>query len=461
MARLIRPLLLSIRDLFVSAGPFVLLAVALLVLAYHALDPMPPRHVRLATGPEQSAYEAIGARYQERLARLGITVELVPTAGSRDNFERLLADDPGQRVDFGFVQGGTASPERAREAGLASIGSLFYEPIWVFHREEAPGLDEDGALDSLAGLAGWRIATGPAGTGVPVLFRGLVEANRVDAGSMELLPVEHTPAVVELLAGNLDAVVFASAPESPLVRMLLQTPGIGLLDFAQADAYERRFGFLRKVVLPRGVVDLGADVPPEDYRLVATTTTLVAREGTHPALVQLMVQAAAGLHAEPGWFSRAGTFPSPDGMEIPLADEAARFYRDGRPLLQRYLPFWLANLVDRMWVVLAAIVAVLIPLSRLVPPLYQFRVRSRVFRWYAQLREIEEDVAGLGSHSDGARPGEVERLVERLDQLDARVERIAVPLSHAEELYALRSHIALVRRRLAPDAGAGAQGDTT
>src|SRR5690606_37139455 len=417
-------------------GPFVVLALALLALAYHALDPMPPRHLRLATGPEQSAYEAIGARYRDRLARFGITVELVPTAGSRDNLDRLLAgaDAAGEGVDFGFVQAGTARPGQAREAGVVSIGSLFYEPVWVFYREAAPGLDDGEALDSLADLAGWRIATGPAGTGVPVLFERLLEANRIDAGAIERLPLEHTPSVVELLACNIEAVVFASAPESPLVRMLLQTPGIRLLDFAQADAYERRFGFLSKVLLPRGVVDLGADVPPVDYRMVATTTTLVAREDTHPALVQLMVQAAAALHAEPGWFSRAGTFPSPGNMEIPLADEAARFYRDGRPLLQRYLPFWLANLVDRMWVVLAAIIAVLIPLSRLVPPLYQFRVRSRVFRWYAQLREIEEDVGALATGA--TRPGETARLLERLDELDARVERIPVPLLHAEELYA-------------------------
>ena len=458
MPRLIRPLLLSIRDLFASAGPFVSIAIALLVMAYYALDPMPPKRLRLATGPEQSAYETIGAQYRERLARFGVTVELVPTAGSLDNFQRLAA--PGGaagEVDFGFVQGGSADPEQAREADVTSLGSLFYEPVWLFYREAAPGLARDGVLESLAGLAGWRVATGPAGTGVPILFERLLEANRIDAGAIERLPLEHTPAVVELLAGGIDAIVFASAPESPLVRMLLQTPGIGLLDFAQADAYERRFGFLSKVLLPRGVVDLGADVPPVDHRLVATTATLVARADTHPALVQLMVQAAAGLHGEPGWFSRAGAFPAPGGMEVPLADEAARFYRDGRPLLQRYLPFWLANLVDRMWVVLAAIVAVLIPLSRLVPPLYQFRVRSRVFRWYAQLREIEEDVGELAAGA--ARPGETTRLVERLDELDARVERIAVPLSHAEELYALRSHIALVRRKLAPRATTGTQGD--
>ncbi|MEB2319751.1 MAG: C4-dicarboxylate ABC transporter substrate-binding protein [Pseudomonadota bacterium] len=459
MPRPMRLILLSIRDLLVSFGPFAVLAVALLALAYYALDPMPPKRLRLATGPEQSAYEAIGADYRDRLARFGVTVELVPTAGSSDNFERLAAAGEGQaRVDFGFVQGGTAGPGQARESGVVSLGSLFYEPVWLFYRDGAPGLADGGTLDSLAGLAGWRVATGPPGTGVPVLFGRLLEANRIDPGTIERLSLEHTPAVVELLAGGIDAVVFASAPESPLVRMLLQTPGVRLLDFAQADAYERRFGFLSKVLLPRGVVDLGADVPPVDHRLVATTTTLVARGDTHPALVQLMVQAAAALHGEPSWFSRAGTFPAPGNMEVPLADEAARFYRDGRPLLQRYLPFWLANLVDRMWVVLAAIVAVLIPLSRLVPPLYQFRVRSRVFRWYAQLRAIEEDVGEFVAAGAG-RPSEAARLVGRLDELDARVERIAVPLSHAEELYALRSHIALVRRRLAPDAGTGAQGD--
>jgi hypothetical protein len=223
-----------------------------------------------------------------------------------------------------------------------------------------------------------------------------------------------------------------------MVQMLLQTPGIRLLAFPQAEAYARRLPFLSTVLFPRGVADMARDVPPRDLQLVATTTSLVAREDTHPALQQLFVQAAVRIHSRPGWLARAGTFPNSGNAEFPLAKDAERYYRAGPPLLQRYLPFWLANFIDRMWVALFSIIAVLIPLSRLIPPLYRFRVRSRVFRWYRQLRRIEDDI------------GERDRkeLAEELDKLEARAQRIAVPLSYADELYTLRSHINLVRIKL-------------
>jgi hypothetical protein len=252
--------------------------------------------------------------------------------------------------------------------------------------------------------------------------------------------LDLTPAVVALLGGELDAVAFTSAPEAPMVQMLLQTPGIGLFEFPQNEAYAHHFTFLSPVVLPRGVADLARDVPPRDVPLLATTTSLLAREGTHPALVQLFVQAAAEIHGGAGWISRAGRFPSPQHTEFPLAPDAERYYRSGPPLLQRYLPFWLANLVDRMWVVLFSIIAVLIPLSRVVPPLYEFRVRSRIFRWYRQLRQIEDRLG-----RDDAPAAE---LLAELDRLEAKARGITVPLSHTDELYELRSHIALVRGRL-------------
>jgi hypothetical protein len=223
--------------------------------------------------------------------------------------------------------------------------------------------------------------------------------------------------------------------------MLLRTPGITLFEFTQAEAYSRRLGYLSPVTLPRGVADLSHDVPPRNITLLAPTSMLVARENTHPALMQLFVQAAHEIHAEPGWFARTGQFPSKEDVEFPLAPEAERYFKNGPPLLQRYLPFWLANLVERMWVVLFSIVAILIPLGRVIPPLYNFRIRSRVFRWYRQLRQIEEALVGGKSLPSN--------LVEELDRLDAKVERISVPLSYADELYSLRSHIALVRARVA------------
>jgi hypothetical protein len=224
--------------------------------------------------------------------------------------------------------------------------------------------------------------------------------------------------------------------------MLLQTPGVRLLEFPEAEAYARRFPFLGPVTLPQGIADLAHNVPAHDVPLIAATTSLVARDGTHPALEQLFVQAAAKIHGRAGWISRAGRFPTPEGTELPLAAEAARFYRNGPPLLQRYLPFWLANLIDRMWVALFTIIAALIPLSRIVPPLYQFRVRRRIFRWYRQLRNVEAQVAAAAAPTA--------ELIAELDRLDARASRVTVPLSYADELYDLRSHIALVRARLNP-----------
>ncbi len=444
MPRLLRHTILSIRDLAVSAGPFVALALLLLWGAYLLLDPAPPKRVVLATGPEQGAYAEFGKRYAQRLKGLGIEVVLRGTQGSAENL--ALLRDPAHDVDLAFVQGGSgaavlAVDEEKNGVPLVSLGSLFYEPVWLFYREDAARrLNSNGALSHLAQLAGWRVNIGAPGSGAPPLWAKLLHANRIDPASIRTSQLAPTPAVVAFLAGELDALLFVSAPESPLVQMLLQTPGVKLFDFAQAEAYSRRLPFLSALVLPRGIVDLAKDIPPADVQLIAPTSALVARERTHPALVQLFVQTAQAVHGDTGWFARAGTFPSPQNVELPLAAEAARYYRSGPPLLQRYLPFWLANLIDRMWVALVSIIAVLIPLSRIVPPLYEFRIRSRIFRWYGQLREIEDELS--------RRATPPEELAKELDALDAKVERINVPLSHADELYALRSHIGMVRSRL-------------
>ena len=440
MPATLRHTLLSFRDLLATLGPFVVLATALLALAYWVLDPTPPRRVVLATGAEQGAYAEFGKRYVQALKEYGIEVELRTTQGAAENLK--LLEDPGSGVDIAFVQGGAGDerrPEEVADAQLVSLGSLFYEPVWLFYRvDAAERLLQAPTLDSLAQLPGWRLNIGAPGSGVPNLMLRLIDANRIDRSRLTLERLPQTPAVMALLAGEIDALVFASAPESLMVQMLLQTPGIALYDFAQADAYARRLDFLSPVTLPRGVVDLAGDIPPRDVRLVAPTATLVAKRSTHPALIQLFVQAANQVHGGAGWFQRKGEFPSARNTERPLAKEAQRYYQNGPPFLQRYLPFWLANLIDRMWVALVSIIAILIPLSRVVPPLYEFRVRSRIFRWYGQLRAVED--------GQGEKPPD--ELIQELDRIETRVGNITVPLSYADELYALRSHINLVRRRL-------------
>ncbi|MDN3921176.1 TAXI family TRAP transporter solute-binding subunit [Roseateles violae] len=449
----LRRALLSLRELLLSAGPFAVLAVALLVLAYVWLNPNPPKRVILATGPAQSAYEEFGKRYQKALAAEGIEVVLLASEGSSANLQLLREG----KADLGFVQGGTAEPGAMREEqnALRSLGSLFVEPVWLFYRADTArkvaagaaggkaaraAIASDARLSSLAQLQGLRVNVGTEGSGVPSLVNKLLLLNKVEPARVKLSQLAQTPATVAFLNGELDALVFASAPESLMVQMLLQTPGVRLMDFAQSEAYARRFPFLTPETLPRGVVDLAADIPPEDVHLIASTTSLLTREGTHPALLQLFAQSAQTIHGGAGWFNRAREYPNTRHSEVPIAKEGERAINEPAPLLQRYLPFWLANLIERMWLVMGVLLAVLLPLSRVVPPLYAFRIRSRVFRWYGQLREIEARM--------DADPAAAPALLQQLDRLDETVAKVVVPLSYTDELYALRNHIELVRKAL-------------
>jgi NMT1-like family len=431
------------------------------------LDPTPPKTVILATGPAQSAYDEFGQRYAKELRAKGIKVTLLATEGSSANLALLRAG----KADVGFVQGGSDMAEAdgvqgvavaAGEVGsnqnpLMTLGSLFVEPVWLFYTDAAANKHLGGKpLTALTQLGGWRVNVGTVGSGVPALMGKLLQSNRVEPSSLTLSQLDQVPATQALLesldnpamAGGLDAIVFASAPESLLVQTLLQTPGVKLMNVAQNEAYSRRFAFLSPVELPRGVVDLAADNPPQDVRLIAPTTSMIARASTHPALLQLFAESSQHIHSGAGWFNKAREFPNAKRDELPLSKEAERVMKSGAPLLERYLPFWLANLIERMWVALGIIVAVLLPLSRILPPLYAFRIRSRVFRWYAQLRDIEHRAE---AHKDAKAETAAQHttpLLAELNKLEQVVEKIAVPLSYADELYALKNNIHSVRKKL-------------
>jgi uncharacterized protein len=436
MSKILKFTQFSLRDLLATAGPTMLLVTLLCLLAYWLVDPSPPPRITIGTGQENSAYEEFAKKYAAALSKHHITATLKPSLGSQENLQRLK--DPHSGVDIGFVQSGSTEQSEAERKGLISLGSLFTEPVWLFFRDSRQ-------ITQLNQLKGLKINAGPEGTGVPRLFRQLLSVNGVEPNELQIGVLENTPATVELLEGRIDGLVFSSAPDAPLIQMLLQTPGIRLFNFTQAEAYTRRFPFLSHVVLPRGIVDLGRDLPPQDYHLIAPTATLVAREDLHPALIDLLVQAAAEIHGGAGWFRRQGEFPSANYTEIPVAREAEKFYKNGPPLLQRYLTYWLANFFDRMWVFIVALGALILPLSRVIPPLYVWRIRSRVYRWYGQLRTVEQAIEEV---PPAQRASVYAEQLQRLDQIEARVNRISVPLSFAESLYGLRSHINFVRQRV-------------
>lgn len=426
--------LLSLRDLFATAWWIFLIVGIGFVVAYQFVEPAPPSRMVITTGGESGAYYQFAKRYATILARDGIELEIRTSAGSLENLQRLR-DDVAQ---IGFVQGGVVSPaddpDSNEDNGLLSLGSVFYEPVWVFYRGEQP-------MTRLTELSGKRIAIGQEGSGVRQLAQQLLEANEIAAGD-NMIPASGLEAAEELQQGRVDAAFIIAAENAPVVQVLLRSPGIRVMSFAQANAYQRRFPFLTRLTLPQGVADLVRDFPPEDIRVLAPTANLIVRDDLHPALQVLLLQAASEVHGKSGFFQDAGEFPAYMDAMLPLSPDAARYFKSGSPFLQRYLPFWLAVLVDRLIVLLVPVIALLIPLLRIAPAIYTWRVRSKVFRSYGELKFMEEE---LKSQFD---PANLPEYRSRLDAIEEDASLLHVPLGFADLVYTLREHVNLVRNIL-------------
>jgi len=432
---------ISWRDLATSLGLVLLVSAAAFWIAFHFVRPAPPDTITLASGPEGSTLWNYAERYRQILARNRVKLKILPTEGTLDNLKRL--SDPKSDVDTGFVQGGLSN--LANTGDLVSLGSMFYEPLLVFY-SGAP-------LERLAELKGRRIAIGPEGSGTRILALSLLKANGIEAkGATKLLDLQGKGAEQALLKGTVDAAFLMGDSATPaIMRDLLRARSIRIFDFVQGDAYVRRFRYLSKLELPPGSLDLGRNVPSKPLTLIAPTVELIARRDLHPALSDLLIEAARELHGGATLIQRAGEFPAPLEHEYPIGNDAARYYKSGKGVAYRYLPFWVASLVDRTLVVLLPIILVLIPGLRLAPTLYGWRARSRIYRRYGELMALERVAM--------AQPTSEQRteLLRRLDDIEKSVIALKMPGSLADQVYVLRQHINFVRRQLAKDANPPAE----
>ncbi len=419
-------------DFWSTYGIGVAFVFGAFLIAYQFVNPAPPKHITIATGAVDGAYHRFAERYAALLEHSGITLEVRSTAGSVANL--ALLNDPSEKVDLAFVQGGVEA--QSGRGALVGLGSIFLEPVWVFHRA-------DMEVHDLRDLNARRVYIGPDGSGTQDLALRLLAEN----GATITRPSEDRfdgPGLVAAFSqGRIDAAIVVASPLAGSVRALLAAEGVALMDKARVAAYARRDRSLIGVLLPRGTIDLVEDRPSRDTRLIAATAMLAARKTLHPALIDLVLEAADEVHSQGGVFEEAGAFPSPHHMNLPVSADAERFYEYGPPLLRRYLPFWAATLLDRLKVMLLPLVAVMLPLLRVTPPLYRWRVRRRIYRWYEELQQIDPD---LQDHKWGAT--KLERNLSELDRMEREVLHVSVPLSYADQLYDLRLHIGLVRTRL-------------
>jgi TRAP transporter TAXI family solute receptor len=410
----------------------LLVIVAGVCAVFLLLPSLPPRAIVMATGPKGGAYAELGRRYREILARSGVDVKLLPTSGDFDNLAELR--DAHSGVSVSFIQGGTTTQKESPE--LVSLGAVFYEPLWLFHQRE---LD----LDGFNGLRGRKVSIGAEGSGSRVLSLELLRRNGMTDDTFVPLALSPAEAGRKLLNKEIDAAFILTSWDSAVVRQLLAAETIELASFPRADAYVALYPFLNKVVVPAGLGDLATNRPASDKTLLAPKVTLAVRKDVHPAIQYALLSAAAEIHAEPGIFQRAGQFPAAEPIGLPLSDEAERFHKSGRPFLQHHLPFWMAVLVERLLVVLIPVIGLLYPLMRFIPALYDWSMRSKIFRLYGEMRFLELQIEH-GKH-------DLEATTAQLDRIEERANQLKMPKAYASMVYSLLGHIALVRQRLKKD----------
>jgi len=425
----------SWRDLAPVLVPIVIVSVVAIWLALHFVSPSPPRALTMSSGPKGSTFANVAGRYRKILERDGIKLNVVESAGSQENLARL--SNPHSGVDIALVQSGISAS--GESGNIVSLGSMFYELVAIFYRSPKP-------IQRLSELRSQRIAIGPEGSGTRTLALALLKANGIEPGGpTQLSSLEGEAARAALMRHQVDAIILTgdSAPAAT-VREMLHTEGVRLFEFSRADAYVRRFPYLSKLMVPSGAFDLGEDLPPSDLNLLAPTVELLAHSNLHPALVDLLIEAANEVHNHASLLQAAGQFPNPVTHSFPISQEAARYYKSGdRSFLYRYLPFWLASLVNRILVVLLPVVVVVIPGLRLLPQLYRWRIDRRIHSRYGELMALEREALGELSAERRA------QLLERLNEIERTAIARRMPGSHAEQLYVLREHIKFVRENLA------------
>jgi TRAP-type uncharacterized transport system substrate-binding protein len=419
------------REAFKAALPYLLALLAIIVLGYWLIDPAPPKKIVISISKEDGNYQAYASLYGALLLQDKVTLEIRETDGPQASLDDLRKE--GTSVDMVLVPGGVARSDST--VGLVSLGSLYYEPLWIFSK----GLPK---FQHLSALKGKRIAVGRMGSGTNILSRMILNAAGVTEKNSTFFEIGEDDAKEAIRHNVADVIFLSGVPTSPLIQEVATLPKVTVVDLDDAEAYSRQFSFMHHLVLPEGALSLEFDVPPHKVDLLAPTVTLVARESMHPALVYLVLKAISRVHGGAGMLQKSREFPSDKDTDFEISSQAAHFYESGPPFLDRYLPFWAATFVNRALIVLLPLIALAIPLSRVVPATYVWLVKSRIYKLYGELRYLELQLRNAPQQPEFA------VIRKELDAIENKVNHLRLPMAFSSHLYELRSHIELVRSKL-------------
>jgi TRAP-type uncharacterized transport system substrate-binding protein len=410
-----------------------LLILALAILIWFA-KPAPPNQVLMATGAGGS-YKVLGEKYQSYFAKKGIELKLVETRGSNENLQHLI--DRKDPIQAALVQGGMIAADNL--SGVESLGSVDYEPVWMFYRKNT---FNEGMHVSDRDIAKLKINIGPLGSGTRTQALSIFRLNGLNTDAPNLLGLGNTEGVHALERGEIDAVMLVDGFDSPNVQRLIKNPGIKLASFTRADAYTRLLPYFEEVNIPMGGFDLGANIPDHPIQLISTTTNLLIDDRLHPAIQVLFLEAAKEINGNKSYFSKAGEFPVYMNTEAPLSQEAKFFYEKGTPTLMKYLPFWLAEFLERMFFLMLPFAAFAYPVIKSIPTYRTNLAKKQINSIYKELDNFEKNTI---ENYDPARRVEY---IEVLNEMERRILRSKAAKLATAECYSLRNNIEFIRNAL-------------
>lgn len=415
---------------FTVTVPFILLIVGAFYFTASFIQPSPKKEITIATGSKSGNYYKTALEYKKLLEKEKVTVNIINSAGSIENIQ-LLKD---KKADIAFIQNGTISNENSK--GIKSLASIYYEPLWVFYKNEGF------MADYLIQFYSKKISIGKQGSGTRDLASSILTDNGIDSSNSQILDLSNEKAKEELLAGNIDVMFLVSSHESKIVRELLASPTVNVFSFKRARAYSQKYTFLEDLTLFEGTLDLYKNLPDENVNLLSTTANIVANENFPDELKRLFLKKIGEVHNKKDLFSNAKYFPNIINMKLDLDEEAKRYFENGDTFLEKIFPYWIASNIDRLKILLIPLLTLLLPLFKGFFPLYNWSMRSKIYRWYDEVKEIDALLEEIDK-------SKYKEQLEKLEKLRVEISNeTKVPLSYMGEYYNLQLHIDHVKNRI-------------
>ncbi|WP_404319657.1 TAXI family TRAP transporter solute-binding subunit [Malaciobacter canalis] len=415
---------------FTISIPILLLIIASFYVTSKFVKPAPKKEITIATGSKSGSYYKTAMLYKKLLEKEKVKVNILTSKGSIDNI-KLLNEN---KADIAFIQNGTITTKDTDS--IKSIASVYYEPLWVFYKNEGY------KIDYIIQLITKNISIGEIGSGTYDLASKILKDNGLSNENSTISNYSSSKAKQLLLDGKIDAMFAVTSHNSQVVKSLLANPNINVLNFKRAKAYSRKYSYLESLTLYEGTLDLYKNLPDENINLLATTANLVVRSDFSQELIRILLKKVKEVHKQKDLFAKQGEFPNLKNMKLELHEEAKIYFENGDTWLEKIFPYWIAANIDRLKIFIIPLLTLLFPLFKGVLPLYQWSMRSKIYKWYDEVKSVEIEIGYLNKE-------QLQTQLEKLQDLQDEISKeTKVPLSFMGEYYNLIMHINMLEQRI-------------